>query len=225
MGEIAEDRAGTGAGEEPAFAVAIPFNAIAIAEPRPAGALVVREATGRESLVSRIFRSAAMAARSAHAAIGREAAFGHVFLFVPVALGAGAIIWFALPQTLPIAAPVLLFAVSSVFAVLWRFDSPMAHRTWSALALCAIGMLLADLEVRRMQTVILDTPVTTQVTGRVLRREAGAAGQWRYLVRVEATAEPQIRRAPEEVVLTTRARHEPFALGEVLRGKARLSPP
>ncbi len=225
LGEIAEDRAGTGAGEGPAFAVAIPFNAMVIAEPHPAGALVVREATGRESLVSRVSRSTAMAARSAHAAIGREAAFGHVFLFVPVALGAGAIIWFALPQTLPIAAPVLLFVVSSVFALLSRFGSPTAHRTWSALALCAIGMLLADLEVRRMQTVILDTSVTTQVTGRVLRREAGAAGEWRYLVRVEATAEPQIRRAPDEVVLTTRARHEPFALGEVLRGKARLSPP
>lgn len=223
LGEIAEDRAG--AGEGPAFAVAIPLNAIVVAEPRSAGALVVRQATSRESLVSHISRSAAMVLRSAHAAIGREEALGHVFLFVPVALGAGAVVWFALPQTPPLALPLLLFAVSFVFAVLSHFGSPVAYRTWSTLALCAAGMLLADVEVRRMQTVILDTPVTTQVTGRVLRREAGAAGERRYLVRVEATAEPQIRRMPEEVVLTTRARHEPFALGEVLRGKARLSPP
>jgi len=223
--KIAEDRAGNGAGEGPTLAITIPLDAIVVAQPRSAGALVVRQATGGECLVDRISRSAALIAQSAHAAIGREEAFGRVFLFVPVALGTGAVLWFALPQTLPIAAPVFLFAVSSVFAVLSRFGSPMAHRVWSALALCAIGMLLADLETRRMQTVLLDTPVTTQVTGRVLRREAGAAGEWRYLVRVEATAEPRIRRAPEEVVLMTRARHEPFSLGEVLRGKARLSPP
>lgn len=225
MEKIAEDRAGTGAGESPAFAVAVPLNAALVADSRAAGALVVRQATSRESFVAHISRSATAIASSGCAAIGREEAFGHIFLFVPVALGAGAVIWFALPQTLPVAAPMLLLAVSTVFAVLSRFGRPVAYRTWSALALCAAGMLLADVEVRRLQTVILDTPVTTQVTGRVLRREAGAAGEWRYLVRVEATAEPQIRRMPEEVVLTTRARHEPFALGEVLRGKARLSPP
>ncbi len=225
MEKIAEDRAGTGAGESPAFAVAVPVNAALVAEPRSAGALVVRQATSRESLVARISRSATAIASSGRAAIGREEAFGHVFLFVPVALGAGAVIWFALPQTLPVAAPMLLLTMSTVFAVLSRFGRPVAYRTWSALALCAAGMLLADAEVRRLQTVILDTPVTTQVTGRVLRREAGAGGDWRYLVRVEATAEPAIRRAPEQVVLVTRARHEPFALGERLHGKARLSPP
>ncbi|MCO6178227.1 ComEC/Rec2 family competence protein [Ciceribacter sp. RN22] len=225
MEKIAEDRAGTGAGEGPAIAVAISLDAVVIAEPRSAGALVVRQATGRESVVARIFRAATAISSSGRAAIGREEAFGHIFLFVPVALGVGAVIWFALPLTLPIAAPMLLLAVSTVFAVLSRFGRPAAYRTWSALALCAAGMLLADAEVRRLQTVILDTPVTTQVTGRVLRREAGAGGDWRYLVRVEATAEPAIRRAPEEVVLMTRARHEPFALGERLHGRARLSPP
>ena len=225
MEKIAEDRAGNGAGEGPTLAVAIPLDAIVVVQPRSAGALVVRQATGGERLVGRISRSAALIVQEARAAIGREEAFGRVFLFVPVALGAGAVLWFALPQTLPLVLPLFLFALSAVFAVRSRFARRTAGLAWSALAVCAAGMLLAEFETRRMQTVLLDTPVTTQVTGRVLRREAGAAGEWRYLVRVEATAEPRIRRAPEEVVLMIRAQHEPFALGEVLQGKARLSPP
>lgn len=225
MEKTAENRAETGVGDGPALAVAVPFAAGTIAEPRSAGALVARQATGRRSRVAGFSHAREVIAHAARTAIGREAAFGHLFLFVPAALGAGAVLWFALPQTLPLAAPAILFAVFATLAVRSRFGHLAVYCAWSALALFTAGMLLADVEARRLQTLLLDTPVTTHVTGRVLRREAGAGGDWRYLVRVETTADPQIRRAPQQVMLVTRARHEPFALGEMLRGRARLSPP
>ncbi|MDQ0320179.1 ComEC/Rec2-related protein [Pararhizobium capsulatum DSM 1112] len=87
------------------------------------------------------------------------------------------------------------------------------------------GMLLAAWQTARMDTVILDTPVTTTVSGVVAGRETTDRGYWRYTVDVTKTADPELMRPPERVTLLSRQQEAPIAIGGALTGKARLSPP
>lgn len=153
-----------------------------------------------------------------------EIRYGHLFLFVPVCLGSGAAIWFAVPS--PPAVVVLVSFVGILLGTLSRcVRGTVSHVILWAACLTAIGMLLAAWETRRNSTVILDQPLVTTVTGIVERREQGAAGEWRYTLRVASTIDPIIRRPPERVTLLARSKHAPVAIGGALSGRARLSPP
>jgi ComEC/Rec2-related protein len=162
---------------------------------------------------------------SIRAMLEEEAAHGHLFLFLPVLIGAGAIIWFALPRDPALWPLVLAFAAFTAMAIATRHRSGAVHLTPLALGLFTAGMLLAELETRRHATTILDSPVTTQLTGLVERRELDAEGRWRYVVRIEGTDKPQVARPPERVSLLARARHEPADIGDRISGRVRLSPP
>lgn len=87
------------------------------------------------------------------------------------------------------------------------------------------GAVLAQLETWRASTVILDSAVTTTVTGAVFRREAAGEGRWRYFLHVSSTAGPTLKRPPEQAVLLVRSTHILFDAGDTIRGRARLSPP
>lgn len=154
----------------------------------------------------------------------QEISYGHFFHFVPVCLGAGAAIWFSWssPPLAPVLAPLvlaLLFALSRSTR-----DTASTLILWSV-CLAVVGMLLAEWEARRVSTVIIDQPLVTTVTGIVERREQGAAGEWRYTLRLTGTVEPTVRRPPERVTLLARSKHAPAAIGDWLSGRARLSPP
>lgn len=156
--------------------------------------------------------------------IADEIRHGHLFLFVPVCLGSGAAIWFAIdspPSALTLGAGLLALLLGLCVSATGTFTSVGL----TAAALILAGMLLAEWETRRQSTVILDQPVVSNITGIVERREEGAGGEWRYILRLTATADPQLRRAPERVSLLARSGHSPAAIGDQLNGRARLSPP
>ena len=92
-----------------------------------------------------------------------------------------------------------------------------------AAAFC-VGTLAAALEVSQ-DTVLLDSDVTTTISGTVEAREFDAAGKVRYLIRLQSTSEPKIRRPPLRVRLTARSEHDPVAVGAMISGRARLSAP
>ncbi|RWX75595.1 ComEC family competence protein [Neorhizobium lilium] len=164
-------------------------------------------------------------ARQVPALLAQEAAYGHAFLFVPVLIGAGAITWFSLPQD-PAFWPLLVaFLIFSGVAMVVRHGTGSLRLLPCGLALFVGGMLLADTETRRLDTTILDTPVTTNVTGVVERRESDAQGRWRYIVRLQKTTKPELSRAPQRVSLLARGRHDPAALGDTIAGRVRISPP
>ncbi|WP_105382609.1 ComEC/Rec2 family competence protein [Neorhizobium alkalisoli] len=154
-----------------------------------------------------------------------EAAHGHAFLFVPVLVGAGAAVWFALPDTPPFWPLFVAFLVCLMLAVATRHTSGILRILPPAAALFLGGTMLAELETWRRGTVVLDSPVTTELTGVVERREVDARGRWRYIVRVERTSGPEIRRPPERVSLLARARHEAVQTSDTISGRVRLSPP
>ncbi|WP_405049525.1 ComEC/Rec2 family competence protein [Rhizobium sp. BK176] len=154
-----------------------------------------------------------------------EMEHGRLFLFSPVFLGAGAVLWFELasdPPTMRLMAWVVVLAPVAMAAGQGR---PFVRSSALAGLLCVAGMLSAQYETRSRATVILDTPVTTTITGRVERREGDGAGRWRYILSISATQSPQIRRPPDRVSVVARGQKEPFEIGEWLTGRARLTPP
>lgn len=158
-------------------------------------------------------------------ALRAEIARENLFPFVPILFGAGAAFWFGNTGNFPIGiyalAPILLAA------------SLLAHwlgRRFVCLVLLVPGLLIAGMgaaaiETMRQGTVILDSPVTTMLEGIVERREATGPGRWRYIVSVRSTSEPTLVRAPQRVALTVRTKGSAFGMGDVIKGKVRLSPP
>ncbi len=158
-------------------------------------------------------------------ALEEEQAYGHSFLFIPVCLGSGALVWFSLAKQPGLVKLALLLCALVMAAILLRHAATL-WRVLSRLAACfAAGMLLAALETQRLDTVLLDTPVTTLVRGAVLSRETTDRGHWRYIVAVTQTSDPTLKRPPEIVSLLSRSREAPIAIGQAIEGKARLSPP
>ncbi len=157
--------------------------------------------------------------------LAQEASHGHAFLFVPVLIGAGAATSFEMAQDPPFWPYVVALVVFSLLALLSRHTASTLRLLPACFALFLLGMLLAVLEVMRLDTVVLDTPVTTQVTGTVERREIDADGRWRYIVKLQSTSSPEIRRPPQRVSLLARAPHKPASIGDVISGRVRLSPP
>jgi competence protein ComEC len=158
------------------------------------------------------------------AAADAEKDQGLAFLFLPVAMGAGAGLFYMAssnPASLLLAAGLLLTLVLAILAR--KHHLATARAAGYAAAICA-GALAADLEVSS-GTTLLDSDVTTTISGTVEAREFDAVGKVRYLIRLQSTADPQIRRPPLRVRLTARSEHDPVAVGAMISGRARLSAP
>ncbi|WLR94318.1 ComEC/Rec2 family competence protein [Shinella zoogloeoides] len=158
-------------------------------------------------------------------AFAAERAHGHFFLLVPVFLGIGAALWFA-----GVSDPSLLALALLACATLWPALRLRHREDWTALTAAAaflvpVGMLLAAFESARLDTVILDAPVTSEISGRVLSRESDERGAIRYRIALETTRDPVLKRAPRIVTLLARSRHAPIAIGDGISGRARLGPP
>jgi len=159
------------------------------------------------------------------AAIAEELAYGTLFLWIPVLIGTGAIIWFSTPAEMPIPS-VLAILFMGIWIILYTQST--RHLAWyfgQAMFWVALGMALAKLETVRCQTVLLDSPVTTHISGRLVDRERMSKGQWRYVLTDLQTQEPNLKRSPEVVTLVARINDRPARLGERVSGLARLSPP
>lgn len=156
--------------------------------------------------------------------VEEEAAHGRALLFVPVYIGLGAIFWFKAgvdPPPQAVFAALLIFA--GAFFLKQHVEPGLRHFLLAGMLTCS-GMALAQCEAWRASTVMLDSAVTTTITGRIERRESDDNGRWRYVVALEATEKPTIRRAPERVTIFVRKQPQPFQLGDRMQGRVRLTP-
>ncbi|WP_281517423.1 ComEC/Rec2 family competence protein [Ferranicluibacter rubi] len=158
------------------------------------------------------------------AAWEEEAAFGHPFLFLPLLIALGALLWFSArdpPGLVNVAVLACVFCMAS--GVL------LSRPGWVRLVvLMATGLLLgatsAAFETARTATVMLDSPVTTTMTGRILSREIAGRNAYRYIVALQRTEAPTLRRPPTTLTLVVR-NGGAAKVGDVIKGRARLSPP
>lgn len=181
-------------------------------------------APARKPAASRIATALPSLRNALFAAADAERDQGLAFLFLPVAMGAGTGLFY-MASTNPSSALLAAgFVISLLLAALaGRHHLATARAAAYAAAICA-GALAADLEVSG-GPILLDSDVTTTISGTVEAREFDAAGRVRYLIRLQSTTDPQIRRPPLRVRLTARSGHEPVAVGAMISGRARLSAP
>ena len=176
------------------------------------------------SVARRRLRPAAIA-RSWRIAVEEEAAFGHGLVLVPLLLAAGVLTWLSLPYDVGLAKLALLLCIFGMAALLLGIRGRALRAPMIAATLFAAGMTLAAVETARVDTVVLDGPVTTTLRGKVLSREKNDREHWRYGILVERTIEPTLRRAPRKVMVLSRSPHAPLEIGAPIEGRARLSPP
>lgn len=189
--------------------------------------VAVREGAGLASDAATLPMSAAPPAQILRIAtlVETELSHGRAFLFAPVFLGLGAVLWFSADRDPVPALYQVGFFVSLILALTFRHRSRALGLSAMAGTLVAAGMALASFETARKDTVVLDSPVTVDITGRVLSREAMARGGWRYTVELLSTAKPKLKRPPERIALVASGRHQPLFEGEGITGRARISPP
>ncbi len=174
------------------------------------------------------WRLAAVAKRYASSSMrmaAEEAGHGRLILFSPIFLGAGAATWFLTGSDFPAVSLGLCLLVLLVAVTVCGHGRTKLRATLLGLLLFAGGMLSAQVETWRARTLILDSAVTTTVTGRIERREGDGEGRWRYILKVNGTSAPEIRRPPERVSVLARGAARPFELGDIIEGRARLTPP
>ncbi|PYE42566.1 ComEC/Rec2-related protein [Rhizobium sp. PP-F2F-G20b] len=158
------------------------------------------------------------------AAWEEETAFGHPFLFLPLLIALGALLWFSArdpPGLVNVAVLACVFCIAS--------GALLLRTGWLRLVvLMATGLLLgatsAAFETARTVTVMLDSPVTTTMTGRILSREISGRNAYRYIVALQRTEAPTLRRPPTTLTLVVR-NGGAAKVGDVIKGRARLSPP
>lgn len=149
---------------------------------------------------------------------------GAAFLFVPVLLAIGALVYFNLP-TEP--SPTPLVAASALVASLAFFarSHRLAHYVFAAVAISLAGVSAAKLETARKATMMLGAEVSTTLSGRVVGIDHLDTGRARLIVDVSSTERPKLRYAPERVRLTARKIPEGVLVGSTVTGYVRLLPP
>lgn len=199
------------------------------------GGMSATPANARRNLAFRLLRSFGTVAStrlrpeaivaSWRDAVEEETAFGHGLVFVPVLLAAGALTWLSLPYDVGIVKLALLLCVFGMAALLFSVRMRALRAPMIAAGLFTAGMMLAAIETSRIDTIVLDGPVTTNLRGKVFSREKNDRDHWRYGVLIEQTTKPMLRRAPLKAMVLSRSPHAPLAIGATIEGRARLSPP
>lgn len=157
-------------------------------------------------------------------AVEFERTHGNGFLFVPIFLAAGILIYFALPNEPPLL-PIVAGLIVLGGVALRESLSPSVRLLLLTLAILGAGMLAAKLETLRAATPMLGSEISTRLTGRVERIEQLSSGRTRLTLEVLATARPELRYAPDRVRTTARVVPPGLRPGDVVEGVARLMPP
>ncbi len=155
-----------------------------------------------------------------NAALAEEVALRRPFLWLPVAAGAGALLYFSADREPSFAGALGLFLALALAAFVGR-RHPRVHVPLLVAACLAGGFFSACWRAARVAAPMLQKTTVADLTGFVEEVDLRRSGA-RFLLRV-ASAEG-LREAPRRVRLTTRG--EPsFAAGDFVGVKARLMPP
>ncbi|WP_348271261.1 ComEC/Rec2 family competence protein [Rhizobium sp. Leaf384] len=153
-----------------------------------------------------------------------ERAFGHPFLVLPVLMALGAILWFSARDPPSMVTLAVLACVFCIASVALHARPGLLSLALIAATFLLLGAAFAAFETARTTTILLDSPVTTTLTGRIVSREITGKNAYRYVVALQSTEAPVLRRPPATLTLTVRG-GRPARVGETIKGRARLSPP
>lgn len=163
-------------------------------------------------------------AQAAAKALATEWERGTAFLFVPVFLSAGVLVYFSLagePRFLPLISGTLALA-TALYTARNRFVPKLCL---AAALLFVLGMLAGKLETWRAGTKMLGAEISTRITGRVAEVEHLASNRVRLTINLLSTERPRLRYAPDRVRVTARSAPAGLAPGDGVTGAVRLLPP
>lgn len=155
--------------------------------------------------------------------IEHELDHGMAFLFVPVLLALGALVYFNLPWEPGFLG--LAIAVVGTALLAATATGGTVRAAFAACLLTTAGMAVAKVETRLADTKVLGAEITTRLTGRVVRIEHQESGRVRLTLDVVSTERPNLRYAPDRVRVTARGVPEGLAPGAGVVGVVRLMPP
>jgi len=154
----------------------------------------------------------------------REMEAGRGFLWLPVLLGVGIVLYFALPAEPSLAA--LGLAALGLVVLAARVRRRVAvFRVVAAFAAIVAGTALMTLRTSLVAAPVLPREMTVTVTGWVADRQAAARGGARLLLRVQDIEGLPPARTPANVRVTVRAGADAIAVGDAITMLARLRPP
>jgi competence protein ComEC len=153
----------------------------------------------------------------------REAEGRRPFLWLPVAMGLGSLLYFAAEREPALLAPVLAVLVCVAAAAAARRGHRLLFAVFVALAAVFIGFAAGVLRTWSLGHGVLDRPLIGTVTGWIEIVEPRDPGA-RLLVRVRALEGTAVERVPARVRVTT-ARPTFVQAGDSVTFKARLLPP
>ena len=148
---------------------------------------------------------------------------GTGFVFLPVMMGAGALIYFTLPFE-PAGLPIVLGATLLLILLVFVRSAVVLRAGLAAALFLLAGLGASKMESWRVDTQMNGSEVATRVTGRVVRMEHQETGRIRLTLDVLATERPQLRYSPARVRLSARAVPAGTRPGSVVSGVARLMP-
>ncbi|MEM8541933.1 MAG: ComEC/Rec2 family competence protein [Pseudomonadota bacterium] len=157
--------------------------------------------------------------------LAMEEAQGTSFLLIPVIMIAGVTSYFTLPAE-P-AAHNFPIAVLALLLVRWalRRSSLAKKQMINAATIFVLAMGLGQWRTMAMDTAMLGSEVSTNLTAQIRSIEQRPNGSVRYTLDVISTERPKLYYAPTRVRATTRRPVVGAELGEGLRGYVRLRPP
>lgn len=159
------------------------------------------------------------------AAYEEEVAYGHLFLLYPVFMIMGAVWWFSQPLEPPVIRLCAWAAVLLPMAFLTRHAAPHIQLPIRFAVFALAGAMAAWFQTARSETVVIDSPISTTITARVIDVEMREAGRWRYTVEILQTEKPRLKRPPNAALLGVRGQGAAFPPGTVIKGLVRLQPP
>lgn len=157
-------------------------------------------------------------------ALAAEWERGTAFLFVPVCLSAGALIYFCISWEPPFAPLVTSIAALSAAYLLARRKFFTRIILLAALLVVA-GALAAKLETWRASTKMLGSDISTRIVGRVATIEHQATGRVRLTIDIVSTSRPHLRYSPDRIRASARRIPADMQPGSGVRGVVHLFPP
>lgn len=153
----------------------------------------------------------------------REEAHSTGFLFVPVGLGLGAVLYFTAsfePSASVILAAMLVLAALQFLSIRQKSLQILVR----ALLIIMLGVACAKVQTWRNSTPMLSGEIATQITARVVTITPTVKSH-RAVLDILDTVKPTLKFAPSRVRVTLRQGAEQLVAGDIITVRVRLAPP
>lgn len=155
--------------------------------------------------------------------IERELSQGTAFLFVPVCLGLGAILYFLLDFE-PAALPLIVVTICVAMARQYALRIGTNGLVLAAILFTLFGAASAKFQTFRLSTPMVGDQISSQVDARVLTIDEVAKGK-RALLEILSTAKPKLKYAPDLIHVTLRNVPDGVKAGDIIQARILMQPP